>query len=551
MVDSPQTMLQKVVEAALDLCVADSAGVSILDPRSATGTFRWHAVTGQLSAEVGRQIPGNASPCRTVLNENKPLLFTYPERHFDYGAEIHLPIVEALLVPFEAKEKLEGTLWVISHSPSRQFDIEDRRVLTSLSRFVCAAFEIKMAAMAAEAQRKAVADEIRQTWDTSATALTRCSSDLRYLWVNPAYAKLVGLPADHIIGRPMADVMGPQVLELIRPRLERVLRGERVEYEEEVPFASGGFRFLHVVSTPWTNAAGRVDGWLSSVSDITELRQTTLRLQEREARLRLALDASRGGSWSWDAHSNRADWDDRFRELYGFTAERPPSRGAWLRRVYEEDRQWVLASLDEILRTKTRDSWDNTFRIVRPDGTVAWIESRGQAYRDSEGELIRLTGLDLDVTERRRAEEALRESKEREAFLLRLTDTLRPLGDPLAIQEVTTRMLGEYLHVNRCNCGDIEGSDFIVRRSYANGVAPWIPGGPVATFGQSLIKAHRRGEPVVVNDVRSDPRLNDSERETLLGYEIAAFAGVMLLKDGQWVAVLAVHSATPRAWTKD
>src|SRR6185295_18280067 len=57
MVDSPQTLLQKVVEAALDLCIADSAGVSIFDPCSATGTFRWHAVTGQLSAEVGRQIP--------------------------------------------------------------------------------------------------------------------------------------------------------------------------------------------------------------------------------------------------------------------------------------------------------------------------------------------------------------------------------------------------------------------------------------------------------------------------------------------------------------
>src|SRR5678815_4093016 len=92
---------------------------------------------------------------------------------------------------------------------------------------------------------------------------------------------------------------------------------------------------------------------------------------------------------------------------------------------------------------------DNTFRIVRPDGTMLWIESIGRAERDADGKIVRLTGLGLDVTERRRSETALRESEERDAFLLRLADLLRPLRDPLAIQEVTARLLGEYLRVNR------------------------------------------------------------------------------------------------------
>src|SRR6185295_12828059 len=48
-------------------------------------------------------------------------------------------------------------------------------------------------------------------------------------------------------------------------------------------------------------------------------------LREREQRFRLALDASRGGSWTWEAHTGRVDWDDRFRELYGFTMDEPPS----------------------------------------------------------------------------------------------------------------------------------------------------------------------------------------------------------------------------------
>ena len=73
----------------------------------------------------------------------------------------------------------------------------------------------------------------------------------------------------------------------------------------------------------------------------------------------------------------------------------------------------MLALLDEICST-TKDAWDNTFRIVRPDGTVAWIQSLGRADRDADGQVTRLTGLDLDVTERRRTEEALQARRDEE-----------------------------------------------------------------------------------------------------------------------------------------
>ena len=83
-------------------------------------------------------------------------------------------------------------------------------------------------------------------------------------------------------------------------------------------------------------------------------------------------------------------------------------------RVHEDDRPRVLALLDEILTSKTKDAWENTFRIVRPDGTVAWIQSRGRADRDADGNVTRLTGLDLDFTEHRRTEEALQARRDEE-----------------------------------------------------------------------------------------------------------------------------------------
>ena len=61
----------------------------------------------------------------------------------------------------------------------------------------------------------------------------------------------------------------------------------------------------------------------------------------------------------------------------------------------------------------------------------------------------------------------------------------------------------------------------------------------------------RRGETVVVSDLRTDPRFADAERARLLAAEIAAFVEVPLIKEGQWVAMFGVHSATPRTWTRD
>jgi len=148
-------------------------------------------------------------------------------------------------------------------------------------------------------------------------------------------------------------------------------------------------------------------------------------LREREQRLRLALDASAGGSWTWDARTNHVDWDDHFRARYGFAPDDSPSFEAWLGRVHEEDRQRVLSLLDQILCTSSLDAWDNTFRIVRPDGAVLWIQSLGRADRGPGGALTRLTGLELDVTERHVLEEArqARREEERDRELRLLLET--------------------------------------------------------------------------------------------------------------------------------
>jgi PAS domain S-box-containing protein len=129
---------------------------------------------------------------------------------------------------------------------------------------------------------RVVSAELRQTLHTAATGLTHCSRDLRYLSANPAYAEWMGLPLEQIIGRPIVEVMGQAAFEIIRPRIERVLSGERVEYEDELPIR-GELKCTQTVYTPDRDGAGNVVGWVGSTTDISERKRIEEELKAANA----------------------------------------------------------------------------------------------------------------------------------------------------------------------------------------------------------------------------------------------------------------------------
>ncbi len=115
--------------------------------------------------------------------------------------------------------------------------------------------------------------------------LTRCSRDLRYLFVSEAYAAMIGRRPKEVVGRPIAEIMGETGFEAIRPHIEAVLHGNRVQYEQDVNFAGVGTRTLSVVYTPEKNEQGSVKGWIASILDMTERKRTEQALRAREAEL--------------------------------------------------------------------------------------------------------------------------------------------------------------------------------------------------------------------------------------------------------------------------
>src|SRR6266511_4862681 len=110
--------------------------------------------------------------------------------------------------------------------------------------------------------------------------LTRCSRDLRYRFVSRAYARMLGRRPEEIAGKPIVEIMGKEGLKTISSHIEKVLKGQTVEYEMEVSFRGVRAPWLHSVYTPDRDAKGNVVGWFASITNITRRKSAELALQE-------------------------------------------------------------------------------------------------------------------------------------------------------------------------------------------------------------------------------------------------------------------------------
>ena len=142
--------------------------------------------------------------------------------------------------------------------------------------------------------------------------------------------------------------------------------------------------------------------------------RATRALQRSEERLRLALDAARMGIWYWSVENNALVWDDNLRALYGLHPDDVVTGyQQFVSRVHPDDRRFVTRSVERALGEG--DSLDYEFRILLPDGRVRWIADQGRVWRDGQGRPRYLTGVCMDVTERRSSEERLRQSHRMES----------------------------------------------------------------------------------------------------------------------------------------
>lgn len=164
----PGQLLQKLTQAVLECCRAESAGISILEnaptPERSDGDarFRWYAVAGAFADETGSFLPWEFAPCSRVIERQATVLFERPGRYFRLLSHAQPEIVESLLVPFYVDGAPVGTVWAVIHTEGRRFDAEDARVLNSLSQFAGAGYQLSSELRWEQCNRAGLEQRVRE-----------------------------------------------------------------------------------------------------------------------------------------------------------------------------------------------------------------------------------------------------------------------------------------------------------------------------------------------------------------------------------------------------
>jgi len=203
----------------------------------------------------------------------------------------------------------------------------------------------------------------------------------------------------------------PKDVELVKQTIERASQdGKNFEHEYRLLMPDGSIKHLRVVAHTLSNESGSVE-FIGAVTDITERKRAQEALQESESNLAEAQRLTHTGSWVWRVAGGEASYlSEEWYRIYDFDpAEGMPDWKRRLQRVHPEDRARWQGAIERAIAEQS--GYEVEFRILLPDGTIKYIHTIGHPVLNASGDLTEFVGSATDVTERRRAEEALRRSE--------------------------------------------------------------------------------------------------------------------------------------------
>lgn len=298
----------------------------------------------------------------------------------------------------------------------------------------------------------------------------------------------------------------------------------------------GGEHPIDDSAAPIRDESGATVGAVLVFRDVSERKITDL----ARAHLAAIVESSEDAIVSKTLQGIILSWNKGAERLFGYTASEaigqpvtmllPPERR-------NEERQ----ILGRVVRGDRIEHFE-TVRLTK-DGRRIDISLTISPIRDASNQIVGASKVARDIS-RRKILEA------RDRFLVKLDDAVRQLSDAQEITLTAARALGEHLAVNRCAYATVEEDEdtFLLTGNYTNGVESIVGRYTFGQFGEECLRLMRAGEPYIVADSDLDPRITAADRASYGMTAIRAVICVPILKQGRFVAAMAVHTATPREW---
>jgi two-component system, cell cycle sensor histidine kinase and response regulator CckA len=325
--------------------------------------------------------------------------------------------------------------------------------------------------------------KFRAIFEAAPDGLLLADDERIYLDANPAACRLLGVPRDAIVGRSIGS-FGDGATDASTEAAWAVLLADgQLEGEFDVIRPGGDRRVTEFKAT-----ASVVPGvHLLILRDITVANAQARELAHSEERFRLAQEGARMGTWDDDLVTGGVTWSDGLREVYGVDADYPSDLEGFLRLVHPDDRE--QAAHEVTIEERRGVQVEFECRIVRPDGSLRWVLNRSTPVFGGDGTLLRVLGIGVDITDRKRTEDERHELETR----LRQAEKLESVG----------RLAGGVAH------------DF-------NNLLLGIRG-----YGELALSRLARGDTSVAEDIEAV--LKSADRAALLTKQLLAFGRAQVL----------------------
>lgn len=382
------------------------------------------------------------------------------------------------------------------------------------------------------------------------------------VFANNAFCRLAGYTREEILGLNCRFLQGPETDPATVARIrEAVQRVEPVEVDIQNHRKDGETFWNRLLMAPVYDTEGVLAYFFASQVDVTLERERLkgletsnaalmaeitdrLRMQgERERELAFTLKAARFGTWSLDIAAEQLTASETCKEIFGRPADLPFTYEDRLEAIHRDDRE---KSVSEVRRCVEEGSdYDVVYRILRPDGEMRWIASRGQPFFNAEGVALRIAGVSTDITDHRRSDQM-------RAALIELGDIFRDVEQPEEISFAAARIIGETLGANRVGYGEIDLATETVqiKRDWTAPDVETLAGTRAFREYGSFIDDLKRGDIVIVRDARTDFRTVEFA-SVLEDINIRSLINMPVTEHGGLVALLYINHPLARQWRDD
>jgi len=304
-------------------------------------------------------------------------------------------------------------------------------------------------------QLKIQEKHLRDVVDTIPAIVWSTLPDGSNTYVNKRFVEYSGLSAEQTAGPGWQALIHPDDLERHAGKWkEAIATGKPHEIEVGSRRSDGQYRWQLDRGVPLRDEDGNIVKWYGVTTDIEDnkrageaLQLVSSDLQDSKAKLEEAQRIAHVGYWEWDLTSNRVIWSDETYRIYGLRPQECRIDIAVLRKmIHPEDLEFVFRVAEEAVRAGLRTNVEH--RIIRPSGELRTVHSQGDLKKDASGRPCQMFGTVQDITDRKRAEDKIREQDAELRQILDLAPQLVTVFGPHRERLYANRILLDYLGIS-------------------------------------------------------------------------------------------------------